>query len=146
MLKTRAKVRDHQITAHPISVVKEEIVVNNGADSSSTKHLSSVTARTANLSRKIHAVASLRFLLDKEFLPKGTSYRTSARFLGEPSLWSVELFLPDHYEDSTDFQEVGLGFLFRDRLGAQLQKGKKILILREIAPVLAEGEIISVIE
>ena len=94
----------------------------------------------------MHAIAKLRFLLDEESLPKGTSYRTSARFLSEPSLWSVELFLPERYQESIGFQEVGLGFLFRDRLGTQLQKGKKILILREMAPVLAEGEIISVIE
>jgi hypothetical protein len=97
-----------------------------------------------------HAIARIRWYTPDEggrsALPSGPVYAANARFEGISGLWSVVLLLPPgSHCDKDDFQNIELGFLFREKLDEHLQGGRKIFISEGPVRVVAEGQIISVL-
>jgi hypothetical protein len=97
---------------------------------------------------KSHAYARIRWYKEKEggrkSLPSGPILAANLRFENEENLWSVVLLLQDSKPDDMGFQDVGLGFLFRDQIGGHLQVGKHIFVYEGPVKIIAEGYVTSI--
>ena len=77
--------------------------------------------------------------------PEGIFYAANLRFVGFEGLWSVVLNTKETRPNDKGDQDLDIGFFVPDMVRKYLSVGQKLVILEGPARIVANGEILSVI-